>query len=439
MSNMFWIAASLLIVLALAFVLYPVLFHRSGRNQQLDQRNQNLLAYRSRMQELDAEYEARMLDQDNYQQLKTELGGSMLDDIPENETPRASTPGRKTGMAVALLSILAIPALTLVLYERWGAMDQVEQFITMEQLGSGDDADREQQMASLAAQLQAKLEASPDNPDGWAMLGQTYMRMEKYPQAAQAFQRLEQSVERAGADDPSRAMALGLAGQAMFFQYQGAMNAEVQQVITRALELDPNEVNALGLLGINAFSQEKYREAIGFWQRIVEVAPDHPQRDSIEGGMSEAYNRLGETPPASLLASVQASGQPPAQTPLKSDGPGVTVSVSLDQTFWSDVPADTTLFVFARQASVNSGPPLAVARFTAADMPLEIRLDDSMAMSPQNMISSVEKVMVTARLSPSSNVTARAGDWQGSLAAPATVAAGEETPLTLVINSLLIE
>jgi cytochrome c-type biogenesis protein CcmH len=72
-------------------------------------------------------------------------------------------------------------------------------------------------------------------------------------------------------------------------------------------------------------------------------------------------------------------------------------------------------------------------------MPLEIRLDDSMAMSPQNMISSVEKVMVTARLSPSSNVTARAGDWQGSLAAPATVAAGEETPLTLVINSLLIE
>jgi len=438
MSNMFWIAASLLIVLALAFVLYPVLFHRSGRSQQLDQRNQNLLAYRSRMQELDAEYEAGVLDKDNYQQLKTELGGSMLDDIPENETPAASSPGRKTGMAVALVSILAIPALTLVLYERWGAMDQVEQFITMEQLGSGDDADREQQMASLAAQLQAKLEASPDNPDGWAMLGQTYRRMEKYPQAAQAFQNLEQSVERAGGDDPSRAMALGLAGQAMFFQYQGAMNAEVQQVISSALELDPNEVNALGLLGISAFGQENYREAIGFWQRIVQVAPDHPQRDSIEGGITEAYNRLGETPPESFLASIQASDQQSAQA-LKSDGPGVTVSVSLDEAFWNDVPADTTLFVFARQANVNSGAPLAVARFTAADMPLEIRLDDSMAMSPQNTISSVGKVMVTARLSPSSSVMARAGDWQGSLAAPATVAAGEQTPLTLVIDSLLIE
>ena len=438
MSNMFWIAASLLIVLALAFVLYPVLFHRSGRSQQLDQRNQNLLAYRSRMQELDAEYEAGVLDKDNYQQLKTELGGSMLDDIPENETPAASTPGRKTGMAVALVSILVIPALTLVLYERWGAMDQVEQFITMEQLGAGNEAGREQQMASLAAQLQAKLEASPDNPDGWAMLGQTYMRLEKYPQAAQAFQRLEQSVERAGGDDPSRALALGLAGQAMFFQYQGAMNAEVQQVISSALELDPNEVNALGLLGISAFGQENYREAIGFWQRIVQVAPDHPQRDSIAGGITEAYNRLGETPPESFLASIQASDQQSAPG-LKSDGPGVTVSVSLDEAFLNDVPADTTLFVFARQANVNSGPPLAVARFTAAEMPLEIRLDDSLAMSPQNTISSVEKVMVTARLSPSSSVMARAGDWQGSLAAPATVAAGEQTPLTLVIDSLLIE
>jgi cytochrome c-type biogenesis protein CcmH len=434
MSNMFWIAASLLIVLALAFVLYPVLFHRSGRSQQLDQRNQNLLAYRSRMQELDAEYEAGVLDQDNYQQLKTELGGSMLDDIPENETPAASTPGRKTGMAVALVSILAIPALTLMLYERWGAMDQVEQFITMEQLGGGDDADRAQQMASLAAQLQAKLEASPDNPDGWAMLGQTYMRMEKYPQAAQAFQRLEQSVERAGGDDPSRAMALGLAGQALFFQYQGVMNAEVQQVISGALELDPNEVNALGLLGISAFGQEKYREAIGFWQRIVQVAPDHPQRDSIEGGITEAYNRLGETPPESFLTSTQ-----PSVPAVQSDGPGITVSVSLDEAFWNDVPADTTLFVFAHQANVNSGPPLAVARFTAADMPVEIRLDDSMAMSPQNTISSVEKEMVTARLSLGSSVMASAGDWQGSLAAPATVAVGNQTPLTLVIDSLLIE
>jgi cytochrome c-type biogenesis protein CcmH len=438
MSNMFWIAASLLIVLALAFVLYPVLFHRAGRSYQVDQRNQNLLAYRSRMQELDAEYEAGVLDQDNYQQLKTELGGSMLDDIPENEVPVASTPGRKTGMAVALVSILAIPALTLVLYERWGAMDQVEQFITMEQMGDGDDADREQQMASLAAQLQAKLEASPDNPDGWAMLGQTYMRMEKYPQAAQAFQRLERSVESAGGDDPSRALALGLAGQAMFFQYQGAMNTEVQQVISSALELDPNEVNALGLLGISAFGQENYREAIGFWQRIVQVAPDHPQRDSIEGGITEAYSRLGETPPESFLTSVQAPDQQSAQA-LKGDGPGVTVSVSLDETFWNDVPADTTLFVFARQANVNSGPPLAVARFTASDMPLEIRLDDSMAMSPQNTISSVEKVMVTARLSPSNSVAASAGDWQGSLEAPAIVAAGDQTPLTLVINSLLIE
>jgi cytochrome c-type biogenesis protein CcmH len=209
-------------------------------------------------------------------------------------------------------------------------------------------------------------------------------------------------------------------------------------VISSALELDPNEVNALGLLGISAFGQENYREAIGFWQRIVQVAPDHPQRDSIEGGITEAYNRLGETPPESFLTSIQASDQPPAQA-LTSDGPGVTVSVSLDEALRNDVPADTTLFVFARQANVNSGPPLAVARFTAADMPLEIRLDDSMAMSPQNTISSVETVMVTARLSPSGSVMASAGDWQGSLATPATVSPGEHTPLTLVIDSLLFE
>lgn len=429
MSETFWIAAAFLILMALAFVLYPVLFHRSGRRQQTDQRNQNLLAYRSRMRELDAEYESGVLDENNYQQLKTELGGAMLDDIPENEQALVTTPGRKTGIAVALACILAVPALTVMLYDRWGAMDKVEQFITMQQMGDTTDAGREGQIASLAAQLEARLKASPDNPEGWAMLAQTYMRMEKYPQAAQAFLQLEQSVERTEGDDPSRALALGLAGQALFFQYQGQMNAELQQVISRALELDPNEVNALGLLGIHAFGQENYRDAIDFWQRIVAVAPDHPQLESIEGGIREAYNRMGETPPAAAVA------QPPAPA----DGPGVTVAVSLDQAFWNDVPADATLFVFARQANTSSGAPLAVARFKASDMPLEIRLDDSMAMSPQNTISSVEQVMVTARLSLGSSVAASAGDWQGSLEAPATVAAGEHTPLELVIDTQLID
>ncbi|RUA11123.1 MAG: c-type cytochrome biogenesis protein CcmI [Flavobacteriia bacterium] len=77
MTQTFWIAATVLIIIALAFVLYPVLSHRTGARKQTDLKNQNLMAYRSRMKELDREYEAGILDNENYRQLKEELAGAI--------------------------------------------------------------------------------------------------------------------------------------------------------------------------------------------------------------------------------------------------------------------------------------------------------------------------------------------------------------------------
>ncbi len=422
MTETFWIAATVLIIFALSFVLYPVFFHRMGARKQVDLKNQNLMAYRSRMKELDSEYEAGILDDENYRQLKEELAGTMLDDVPEHERLKPVVSGRKSAWAVALVSILVIPAATYYLYERWGAMDRVEQFITMQEMGATDQS-RRAQMMELSEQLRERLEASPDNPDGWAMLGRTYMRLERYDDAAQAFRQLASSVSD---DDRAESVAYGLAAQALFFGNQGAMTEEVTSAIEQAQRLNPDEVNALGLLGIHAFSQQNYREAIQYWERIETVAPDHPQIASIREGIREAYTRLGENPPAQV-AEPDISGA------------GVTVQVSLADDFRDQVPADTTLFLFARQANVRQGPPLAVARLTADQLPVEIRLDDRYAMSPQATISSVEEVVVTARLSRSGSVNAQAGDWQGSTEAPVAVNETGDSPVTVVIDKQLID
>ena len=55
MTETFWIAATVFILIALAFVLYPVFFHRPKARMDADLRNQNLLAYKSRLKELDHE------------------------------------------------------------------------------------------------------------------------------------------------------------------------------------------------------------------------------------------------------------------------------------------------------------------------------------------------------------------------------------------------
>lgn len=423
MTDIFWIAAAVLIVLALAFVLYPVFFHRSEVRRQADLKNQNLMAYRTRMEELDREYEAGILDEENYRQLKEELAGSMLDDVPDDQPTKPRVPGRRSAMAVALASILLVPAVTVYLYGQWGAMDRVEQFLTMQEMGTTDQG-RQAQMADLAQQLRERLVESPDNSEGWAMLGRTYMRLEQYDDAAWAFRQLASSVND---DDRARAVAYGLSAQALFFGSQGAMTEAVQSAIDQARELNPDEVNALGLLGINAFSQQDYREAIRYWERIDTVAPDHPQIASIREGIREAYTRLGEEPPGEVTASEPTAGA------------GVTVRVSLAEDFRDQVPADTTLFLFAREAGARQGPPVAVARLTAGDLPVEIHLDDRYAMPSQPGISSVQEVVVTARLSRSGGVAPQPGDWQGSSEGAIAVSEPTDSPVEVMIDQQLIQ
>lgn len=418
MTVTFWIAATLFIIFALAFVLYPIFFKAPADSERADLRHQNLMAYRSRMKELDREHEAGTLDDTNYQQMKDELSAAMLDDVSDQDLPSRSVSGRRSAIIVGVLSVALIPAATYFLYQKWGAMDRVEQFITMQKMGDTDAA-RAMQMTELTSELREKLEASPDNPDGWAMLGQSYMRLKKYQDAAWAFRNLADSVSD---DVGASAVALGLSAQALFFDSQGTMTKEVTAAIDAARALNPDEVNSLGLLGIHAFSDKNYREAIKYWTRIEEVAPNHPQISAIRGGVEEAYHRLGETPPAAAVADA---------------GPGVRVRVTLADAFKGQVPAETTLFIFAKQDNDSVGPPLAIARLTAGDLPADVRLDDSRSMSPQAKISNAKEVRVTARLSRSGSAIAEAGDWQGSLDAPLKVSSEPGEPASLVIDKQL--
>jgi cytochrome c-type biogenesis protein CcmH len=427
MTLTFWLTAGVLILLALSFIVAPLVFHRSGRRASLDIRNQNLLAYRGRLEELDRELESGTLDEESYRQLRDELAGSLLDDVPDAERGRLDSPAKmkdgRSAMLVVLASVIAIPAAAVFFYDRWGAMDELEQFLTMQEMAA-TEGDRRGRMQALAGQLQQKLEANPGNSEGWAMLGRTYMTLEQHADAAAAFERLAQSIE----GEPQRkATAWGLSAQALFFLSQGAPGGEVADAIEKAQALDPDEVNSLGLLGITAFSQQNYEQALQYWERILEVAPDHPQIGAIRQGINEAYQRLGREAPAPAATDAPASA-------------GVNVRVEIDPAFESDIPDDTPLFVFARSAEATGGAPLAVARLTAGQLPAVVRLDDRNAMSPRAKISEAESVRIQARLSRSGNARPQPGDWQGQVADPVAVTepgADDADPVTLVIETRL--
>lgn len=142
-------------------------------------------------------------------------------------------------------------------------------------------------------------------------------------------------------------------------------------------------------------------------------------------GIVEVVARLSETGNAAASGDdLEVSTQPvdpQAQPRVElTFGPDVvaaaTVDVSLDAAF--EVAPATTVFVIAREAE-RPGPPLAVKRLVAGDLPARIELTDADAMLPGRSLKGVKTLELVARVALGGSATAVSGDmesatWVGS-------------------------
>lgn len=407
MDLTFWLALVLLVALALFFVVYPLL-HRGSPSVAPSRRQQNLDAYRHRLQELEQERDNGVIDDAMFQRLRQEMEANLLEDVDEQEAPRRQG-SRRLMFSVTFVAAMLVPALAFFLYGQWGAEERVVQTKLMNQLQSGE-LNSTGEMNTLLDQLAARLERSPDNPDGWLMLARSRMQMQQYTEAARAYERLAQLAETDEEEDA--AVAWGMAAQAHYLASGNKLDAPAREAIGRARAINDAEVNATGLLGIDAFRKEEYRQAIEYWERVLEAAPEHPQGQSIRAGVVAAYNRLGEPVPESYITGAQPPRTAASRAADSSESAAIDLSVQLSEQARGAVKNNDVVFVYARALE---GPPrpLAIRKLTVNDLPTDVRLDESMAMSEQDRLSPGQEVMVVARVSRSGDARPQKGDWQG--------------------------
>lgn len=296
----FWLSLVLVVAVALVFVLQPLLFQR--RRQPVNERQvQNLDTYRSRLRELEKERDDGLLDESNFEALRDELELSLLQDVEENPEPqqpqRPKAVDRKGVIVTTLLLCVGIPVTAFVFYDRIGSSQELVEFRQMQSLQSGDVT--QQDVESMVQGLRERLENEPDNTEGWAMLARSYMQLDRPAAAADAYRELARAIERSGDGEP--ASAWGLRAQALFLANQGRITDKAEKAITEARSSNPDEINALALLGISAFRDQAFRKALRHWERILEIAPDHPQAESIRRGIAAAYSQLGEPIPPDVI------------------------------------------------------------------------------------------------------------------------------------------
>lgn len=384
----FYGVAVLMAIVAMLFVALPLMASWSrdtGNRSQV-----NIVVFREQLAALEQARQAGDYSEPEYQRLKTELERHLLDDTGDNQQGPLD-PG-SAGTRNRLLMALLVPLIAFFLYSGLGALADWNISQTLDELQQAeDDTARQLLLEELAGQLSERI-TEVDNADYYMLLARTQQQLNNYPAAVDAYRQLSLLFDA----DP---MILGQYAQALYLASGRQMTAEVKQLVERVLALNPHQPTVLGMLGIDSFERGDYAAAANYWQQLLpSLAADSANAQMISQGIAQARELAGE--PAVVASEPVASG----------GGAGLRVAVSLSADLQPD--PDASVFVFARAVS---GPPmpLAVARLKVADLPTEVMLDDSMAMTPALKLSGFEEVQVVARISSRGIANRGSGDLEG--------------------------
>ena len=417
--TVFWSLAAIMVMVALLFVLPPLLRNRSVTAVSRDDLNTNVI--REQFAELDADLTNGKLDKAQYDAARKDIEQELLYDLGTAGDEPSDKPER-SGRWLTLLIIPAIPLCAVLLYQLMGSAELIDQ-IQQARISQTQPAQQPSQppgsIEDMVAKLAERLQQQPDDLKGWVMLARSYAIMKRYSESEAAYA----TALRLGGEN---ADLLTDYADAMVMADGGAFNDESAALLTRALELEPDNLKGLWLAGHWKNQSGAYQEAIDYWQRAAaKLPPDSKDVAVITGQISELQAKLGidAEPAPAPAASVAAAGA--------GQGASLTVQVTLDPNVAATAAPQDTVFIFARAAQ---GPrmPLAIVRTQVKDLPATVTLDDSMAMTPQMVLSKFDQVTVGARVSKSGGAMPVSGDLQG-MVSPIDTQTSE--PIRVTIDS----
>lgn len=360
----FSIIAAFLAALALAFVLVPLVRWRRAHTET-SRTEANASIYLEQIAELEAERERGSIGQEEFARARGEIERRVVVEHSGLESQRKFS--RVRPQVAALIVGLLVPIFAGVAYWRLGEPRALDPHASRQIAPH--------QIEAVVERLAVRLQQTPEDVEGWSLLGRSLFVLGRHDDATRAFAR-----------------ALQLAPQ------DHALLGELLQ--------------AIALAGQDRFQNRDYAGAVGYWERILRFAPPDSELAKVVSESIAEARSLGGLP-ATAAAALQ----------------GV---VSLDPAVAAKASKNDTVFVLARPVS-GSRMPLAIMRTTVEKLPFRFALDDSMAMAPGATISSHAQVVVIARVSKSGTAMAQKGDLEG---ASAPVAPGA-TRVAVVISRVV--
>ena len=281
-----WIVLALMGLAAALLVAWP--FFGRAREPRPDP---VMEVYGSQLDEIARDLERGVLTAGQAEAAKTEIERRVLA-LAEPSGAAAGECQRTGGRLITGLFLAAcVPVLATALYLFQGEPDAA--------LHAGPAADGRQRVAEIAGAL----EREPDNPRGWAALGEALSRLGDHEKAGIAF-------AHAARFDPSNAAYPSLEGRALTRAAGGRVTARAMAAFEEALRRDPGEPRASYYVGVAERRAGRPEAALERWRALVaSLPPDAPWAVFVQARAAALEAEMAAVPATRAAAVDTARGE----------------------------------------------------------------------------------------------------------------------------------
>jgi cytochrome c-type biogenesis protein CcmH len=280
-----WIVFAVLTAAVLAAVLAPLGRRRAGPQPDAGA----VEVYRHQLTELDAERARGLVGESEAAAARLEISRRLLASASQSErAPQAAGAGEAQSRAVAFAVAVLVPALTLGLYLNYGSPGMPSYPIA----GRANAPLESAQIGELVAKVEARLRTHPEDGEGWDVIAPVYLRLGRFRDAADAFDRASklkgESVKR----------LVGLA-EASVLGADGIVTEEARLAYEKVLKLEPGRADARFWLALAKEQDGSLAEALSAYKALLAESPaEAPWRATVEQRVAEVSGRLSGAEPA---------------------------------------------------------------------------------------------------------------------------------------------
>ena len=278
---MLWVAFAFMTGAAVLAVLWPLSRRRDGGASPSIDRT----FYEAELASIARDLERGLILEADAQVARTEAARRLLAAAPEV----AAAPAGRTGIRIAaIVALLAVPAISLGLYDRLGNPNYPDQPLASRKAAPAADMD----VDIAIAKIREHLASNPDDVRGWQIVAPVYMKLGRASDGALAYRQILRLLG-------PNAERLTTYGEALIFAANGSVTAEARDILKMALKDDATYPQARFYLALGAEQDGDSKTAIEGYSGLIAEQPNAPWADMVReriSGLGGTAPVLGPTP-----------------------------------------------------------------------------------------------------------------------------------------------